>query len=101
MYQKGFEVCDNYAEFIKQKNAVYAIIGKPNTKIIKNIVSIMEGEEQVINSYNRLINTINLKSKQFQEEQFNDFLSEQTRSLREGKEFELIKCQKNIRKINK
>ena len=45
----------------------------------------MDEEENVINSYNKLIKTINQKSKQFQEEQYNDFLSEQTKNLREGK----------------
>ena len=48
--------------------------------------------------FNNLIKTIHTKEKLFQENQYQEFLYDQTLRLKEGKDFDLDKCKTTITK---
>ena len=98
MYRGRIDVSFSYDEFLKHKIIVYAVIGKPNSIHRNSIVKRMQKDKETINSNNKLIKTIQFKTKQFQEDEYIDFLKEQTRNLRQGKDFEINKCQEIIKK---
>ena len=68
MYRGRIDVSFSYDEFLKHKIIVYAVIGKPNSIRRKSIVKRMQKDKEAINSYNKLIKTIQFKTKQFQED---------------------------------
>ena len=85
-YQSRFARCDNYYGFQSQKRMIEALIGKPNTLKRKEKIKMMEKEKTVIKSRNNLLKTIELKELKYQEEQYHDFLDDQTTRLKQGQE---------------
>ena len=85
-YQSRFARCDNYYGFQSQKRMIEALNGKPNTLKRKEKIKMMEKEKTVIKSRNNLLKTIELKELKYQEEQYHDFLDDQTTRLKQGQE---------------
>ena len=65
---------------------IEALNGKPNTLKRKEKIKMMEKEKTVIKSRNNLLKTIELKELKYQEEQYHDFLDDQTTRLKQGQE---------------
>ena len=55
-------------------------------------------EPKTSKCFNNLIKTIHAKEKQFQGNQYQEFLYDQTKKLKEGKYFDLDKCKSIINK---
>ena len=64
-YNKRY-LSDDYPNFLKQQDIIFASIGKPNTE-------------------NNLLKILNIKNKQFEQNRFNTFLEYQNIRAKQGK----------------
>ena len=77
-YNKRY-LSDDYPNFLKQQNIIFACIGKPNTE-------------------NNLLKILNIKNKQFEQNLFNNFLKDQNIRAKQGKSFDIDSCNEVIKK---
>ena len=98
-YNKKY-LSDDYPNFLKQQNIIFACIGKPNTEerseFEKKIV--MNENKTTIDSYNHLLEILNIKNKQFEQNLFNTFLEDQNIRPKQDKSFDIDSCNKIIKK---
>ena len=98
-YNKKY-LSDDYPNFLKQQNIIFACIGKPNTEerseFEKKIV--MNENKTTIDSYNNLLEILNIKNKQFEQNLFNNFLEDQNIRPKQDKSFDIDSCNKIIKK---
>ena len=59
---------DDYPNFLKQQNIVFACTGKPNTEKMSEFEKkiLMNENKETIDSYNSLLKILNIKDKQFE-----------------------------------
>ena len=90
---------DDYPNFLKQQNIVFTCIGKPNTEKRSEFEKkTMNENKKTIYSYNNLLKILNIKNKQFEQNLFNTLLEEQNIRAKQGKSFDIDRCNEVIKK---
>ena len=91
---------DDYPNFLKQQNIVFTCIGKPSTEKRSEFEkkTIMNENKKTTNSCNNLLKILNIKNKQFEQNLFNTLLEEQNIRAKQGKSFDIDRCNEVIKK---
>ena len=91
---------DDYPNFLRQQNIVFVSIGKPNAEkrpeFEKKII--MNENRKTIDSYNNLLEILNIKNKKIEQNLFNTFLEDQNIGAKRAKSFDIDRCNEVVQK---